>query len=142
MFVTVGGGGKILTSNDGINWTSRTSGITDALFSITYSSELNMFVAVGEGGMILTSNDGIKWTITDNLGGVFESVIVKDRTIYAVGSLDVYSQVEDTENLIDKLSSDSNMNFNLEVGTNELLLTYEDGSAVASIKYRNKYLGV
>ena len=112
------------------------------LYSITYSSELNMFVTVGGGGIILTSNDGINWTNTDNLGGFFKSVIVKNRIIYAVGSLDVYSQVEDTENLIDKLSSDSNMNFNLEVGTNELLLIYDDGSAVASIKFRNKYLGV
>ena len=142
MFVTVSYSGMILTSNDGINWTSRTSGITNDLHSITYSSELNMFVTVGDNEMILTSNDGINWVNTDNLGGFFQSVIVKDRTIYAVGSLDVYSQVEDTENLIDKLSSDSNMNFNLEVGTNELLLIYEDGGAVASIKYRNKYLGV
>ena len=142
MFVIVGYNGLILTSSDGINWTSRTSGVTIVLNSIIYSSELNMFVTVGNGGIILTSNDGINWVTTDNLGGVFQSVIVKDRTIYAVGSLDVYSQVEDTENLIDKLSSDSNMNFNLEVGTNELLLTYDDGSAVASIKYRNKYLGV
>ena len=142
MFVTVGNEGIILTSNDGINWTSRTSGVNIWLNSITYSSELNMFVTVGGGGIILTSNDGINWTNTDNLGGIFQSVTVKDRTIYAVGSLDVYSQVEDTENLIDKLSLDSNMNFNLEVGTNELLLTYDDGSAVASIKYRNKYLGV
>ena len=142
MFVTVGNEGIILTSNDGINWTSRTSGVNIELMLITYSSELNMFVTVGGGGIILTSNDGINWVTTDNLGGFFYSVIVKDRTIYAVGTLDVYSQVEDTENLIDKLSLDSNMNFNLEVGTNELLLTYEDGSAVASIKYRNKYLGV
>ena len=142
MFITVGDSGVILTSNDGINWISRTSGITSMLFSITYSSELNMFITVGDNGVILTSNDGINWTNTDNLGGFFQSVIVKNRTIYAVGSLDVYSQVEDTENVIDKLSSDSNMNFNLEVGTNELLLIYEDGDAVASIKFRNKYLGV
>jgi len=34
--VTVSYGGDILTSSDGISWTSRTSGTTNALYDVTY----------------------------------------------------------------------------------------------------------
>ena len=35
-FVTVSYGGDILTSSDGISWTSGTSGTTNALSDVTY----------------------------------------------------------------------------------------------------------
>ena len=34
--VTVSYGGDILTSSDGISWTSRTSGTTNILYDVTY----------------------------------------------------------------------------------------------------------
>jgi len=34
-FVTIGDSGTILTSSDGITWTSRTSGTTERLFGVT-----------------------------------------------------------------------------------------------------------
>lgn len=49
----------ILTSPDGITWTSQTSGTTQALNGITYGN--NTFVAIG-GSTILTSSDSITWT--------------------------------------------------------------------------------
>jgi photosystem II stability/assembly factor-like uncharacterized protein len=48
------------SSDDSITWTSRTSGISNDLFGITYAN--NLFVAVGASGTILTSSDGITWT--------------------------------------------------------------------------------
>ena len=49
----MGGSEVILTSPDGINWTSQTSGVSSDLFSVTYSSDLNLFVAVGDSEVIL-----------------------------------------------------------------------------------------
>jgi len=60
MFVTVGQKGTILTSSDGISWTSRESGTSEHLHGITNKN--GVFVTVGGKGIILTSSDGISWT--------------------------------------------------------------------------------
>lgn len=72
-FVAVGEGGVILTSPDGLTWTSRTSGTTKRLRAA--ASSANQLVVVGEAGTILTSNDAIAWTprnasTTETLRGV------------------------------------------------------------------------
>ena len=59
-FVAVGDEGTIITSIDGILWTSRTSSTPANLKEVTYGN--NMFVTVGASGTILTSSDGIDWT--------------------------------------------------------------------------------
>ncbi len=62
-FVAVGGnsgGGSVLTSPDGITWTSRTAGTSSGLQGVTWSG--TQFVAVGANGTILTSPDAITWT--------------------------------------------------------------------------------
>jgi alpha-tubulin suppressor-like RCC1 family protein len=66
LFIIVGGSGKILTSSDGINWTSRISpNLNLQINSIAYSQSLNLLVAVGNGSSspyVLTSSDGgINW---------------------------------------------------------------------------------
>ena len=43
--------GTILTSSDGISWTSRTSGTTEYLQGIAYGD--GMWVVVGYGGAII-----------------------------------------------------------------------------------------
>jgi hypothetical protein len=59
-FVVVGDEGTVLTSRDGTNWTSQTSGTTNGLFWVTYAG--GTLVAVGDSGAILTSPDGTNWT--------------------------------------------------------------------------------
>jgi len=36
LFVVVGNAGTILTSSDGVTWTSRTSGTSGSLYNVTY----------------------------------------------------------------------------------------------------------
>ena len=79
-FVVVGESRYIYTSSDGTSLTSRTSGITNDLWRITYGNSI--FVTVSGnwypnsgGGDILTSSDGISWTsrtsgTTERLHGV------------------------------------------------------------------------
>lgn len=64
VFVAVaesGDGQRVMTSNDGINWTLRTP-IAEALQwkSVTFGS--GIFVAVSSGNDVITSSDGITWT--------------------------------------------------------------------------------
>lgn len=73
--VAVGNHGTILTSTNLTTWTSRTSGITNDLYSVRWVSAKSLFVAVGAAGKILTSPDGITWTsrtsgVTDLLTGI------------------------------------------------------------------------
>jgi hypothetical protein len=72
-FAAMSEGGAILTSPDGVMWTSRNPGIGANLHGVTYGN--GSFVVVGDGGAILTSPDGITWTsrnpgIGVNLHGV------------------------------------------------------------------------
>lgn len=61
-FVSVGGGGLIATSPDGITWTPRSSGFTGQVNGIAYGN--GAFVAVGNGGAV--SSDGTNWTTIQN----------------------------------------------------------------------------
>jgi hypothetical protein len=54
--VTVGSGGRILTSDDGVIWNARASGVSDWLVGV--STGAGRCLAVGDHGCILTSPDG------------------------------------------------------------------------------------
>lgn len=60
-FVAAGDSGKIYTSTDGNNWTSRTSGVAVSLFGAGCFAK-NLYVIVGYSGTILTSPDAVTWT--------------------------------------------------------------------------------
>jgi hypothetical protein len=59
-YVAVGHLGTVLTSPDGIDWTTRSSGTDARLSGIAWNG--SHFIAVGESGAILSSPDGINWT--------------------------------------------------------------------------------
>src|SRR4051812_39208546 len=65
LFVAVassGTGNRVMTSPDGIVWTSRASAANNFWTSVTYAAGL--FVAVAQDGInrVMTSPDGITWT--------------------------------------------------------------------------------
>ena len=83
-YVAVGRNGTILTSTNGITWTSRTSGTTNSLFGVTYGKGL--FLAVGVSGTILTSSDGITWTSrTSGTSDLLEGITYGNSTFVTVG---------------------------------------------------------
>ena len=65
LYVIVGAGGVILSSPDGLSWTSQNSGTKNDLNWIGYGK--GTYVAVGSNGTILTSIDAITW-VTQNSG--------------------------------------------------------------------------
>jgi hypothetical protein len=61
LFIVVGDNGKIITSPNGVAWTSRTSGVAPTQL-LGVASNGTIAVAVGATGTIITSPDGITWT--------------------------------------------------------------------------------
>jgi sugar lactone lactonase YvrE len=57
--VTVGTGGTILSSPDGVTWMRRDSGTTNWLVGVTYGA--GQYAAVGDNGTVLLSADGATW---------------------------------------------------------------------------------
>lgn len=57
-FVTVGTGGTILSSHDGVNWESSTIS-TDYFNGVTFAD--NKYVVVGSNGVIFTSSNALNW---------------------------------------------------------------------------------
>jgi hypothetical protein len=147
LFVAVGSWEVVYTSNDGISWTeSARLGGNLNLLGVTYSDELNLFVAVGNG-LLFKSVDGIEWTQVDSdIPNILQDIIYvpSHSAFVAVGDHQVISksQFENINNEIQRLSDDSDIDFNLQQGVNQLRLSYSDGKTVARVSFRNKYLGV
>jgi len=68
LFVAVsdtGTGDRVMTSPDGINWTTRSNPVDNNWQNVIWVSELGLFVTVaysGSGDRVMTSSDGITWT--------------------------------------------------------------------------------
>ena len=147
LFVVVGATGKILTSPDGITWTSQTGGVSVTLQGVTYSEPLGLFVAVGAVGTILTSLDGITWTSqtsevsTDLYSAVYSEHLGLFVAVGATGTI-LYTQTVPNINIIDRLTADSDMSFNLEPGDNKVQIYNVPRNTTARLTYRQKYIGV
>lgn len=87
--ITSGAWGTLLRSSDnGVNWSTPTTGITDFLYDVT-TDPISSVVTVGTGGSIFTSaNNGATWALTagptktrQNINGLTAS----DSLLVAVG---------------------------------------------------------
>ncbi|MBI2948520.1 MAG: hypothetical protein HYY23_12830 [Verrucomicrobia bacterium] len=59
-FIGVGGGGAVITSTDGSDWSLRQEGKADGLSDVTFGK--GRYVAVGSNGAIYTSDDSQSWS--------------------------------------------------------------------------------
>ena len=142
-----GWSGIVLTSANGKDWREFNSAINSNFNSVCYSEYYSEFVAVGEDGTIATSVDGKTWS--NSISGTsqsYERIIFSNslNEFIAVGSRGVImnSYISEEQNLINKLSPNSDINFNLAVGENVLRVSCEQGSPRITIKFKNKYIGV
>jgi hypothetical protein len=101
LFVAVKSDGTstdIITSNNGVTWTSRTTPIiSGGLASIVYSVSLGLFVAVSENpgtNAIITSSDGINWTLRTNPANGYSSVTFGNGLFVAVGGTGISTSID------------------------------------------------
>ena len=73
---------------------------------------------------------------------VFDAVVRKDTSTSTCYDLKKYLEFVNAENVINNLSADSDMDFNLEVGINNIRILNTEGYLQARISYRQKYIGV
>lgn len=85
-FIAVGDDSTILTSADGLNWSSRTPAEAANFTSIAQSSS-GRFVAVGAEGKIQTSLDAITWTtVSSGISADLTSITYSSLGWVAVGA--------------------------------------------------------
>lgn len=83
-FYSVGWHGTIVTSTDGENWTSVSSGTKECLYSIASGNDL--LVAVGFNGVILNSQDGTSWSkVSSGIDSKLNSIVFGNGKFVAVG---------------------------------------------------------
>ena len=133
-FIAVGSSGTIISSPDGITWTSRSSGTTDYLSGSAYGN--STFVVVGNNGTILTSSDdATSWT--SRTSGTTEHlyrVTFGDSTFVAVGNNGTILSSSDGITWTSRTSGTSNILWAvkhvnktfLTVGDNGTILTSSD----------------
>lgn len=146
-YVAVGENGYIVTSKDGVKWDLYRIQSHANLNAVCYSRAYSQFLAVGDNGTIVRSVDGQSWiTSTSGTSQNYESVIYMQEIAkyIAVGNKGTImtSYTASSTNMINCLSPNSDVNFNLSIGENILRISCENGNPFASIEYKNKYIGV
>ena len=81
LYVAVGESGTVLTSEDGLNWSSYSSGAKGDLNSVVWGD--GQFVAVGDSGAIAESPDGINWTHQNQGGEAWLESVAWNGSLYA-----------------------------------------------------------
>lgn len=140
VFVIVGNE-FVATSEDGEDWTVL-SAIVEAGSVVDCIFCKNQFYVLMSNNILYASPLGKNWG--EKVQGTFGSSIASnDKNILIRGQIMVdIADYEETDNIISKLSYGSDMSLNLKEGLNQLKLNYNDGSAIAKLVFRQKYLGV
>ena len=140
---------EILSSDDGINWEikNRVGVASNYPINFIWNETEGVFYGVVSNvitGAVYFSFDSVNW-ISIIPSFIFQDVIynLKLNEVVLCGTVQSTGVIvyDDDENLIEKISEDSDMNFKLDVGDNQLLLLC-DGELYTRLSYKQKYLGV
>ena len=95
---------------------------------------------------IRKSVSGVSWEDyidTPRMNDQLPFYIFSNEKIFVYGAqLSFYFSYVELENIINRLSNNSDMKFELDVGNNSIGFSAKTGTANAKIKYRQKYIGV
>lgn len=121
-----------------------------SLYDIIYSKNLNRLFITGDKGNILSSSNGRQFESTVyNEISQYKSIIENGNSVVLIGVLShqiaymlINSYFSELENIINLISTDSDMNLTLEKGNNKIIVGGQNGSVSARLTYRNRYVGV
>lgn len=144
IYMAVGAG--IYISYDGKTWRGTRTQTTPVMNDVIYSKSQMCFYIGGNNATLLKSKDGITFeTIEQDISMNIERLNIIDTLgiLYVEKTFMVlYSKTETYNNLISKLSSDSDMTLSLNKGNNSILLSCTTGNIQGYISFRQKYIGV
>lgn len=132
----------VLISTNGREWEDYP--VSEHITTICFAN--NLFVSFGFVGnsKIYTSSDGINWKEADiDLENSMSCCIFFNNAYLCAGLIGVVVQSfeKDVENIIDKLTANTDMTFGLAQGKNNILVVDDNGKSII-IKFRQKYIGV
>jgi hypothetical protein len=131
LFVAVGSGDAILTSPDGVNWTTQTLGTGYGLNGVTYGN--GNFLAVGDYGIILTSPDGVNWTRqTSGTSNHLHGVAYGNGLFVAVGGWGTILTSTDGVNWTPQTSGTGNWLYGVTYGDGLFVAVGIDGTILTS----------
>lgn len=134
-------------STDGIDWDF------ELLFSgskepscLAFSKDMNIYLAICNDMSFYISYDGETWELQDfnNSESINKIIFVDemDSFLGCGGTTLQQIKLNVEQNLISKLTQNSDLTMALEKGLNRFAITVADGDALCRISYRQKYLGV
>ena len=156
MFVAVGESGAVLWSSSLNSWNKSTTPIASTINfeNVVFCDGLGIFVATGNdtaesesNTVILISVDGRNWNELNSYYGFNSPSIAwsnKLNKFIVLGDNNnmLSSNMTEAENVIDKLNSDSNLDFKLDIGNNMLRYVSDNGIGNVQVTYSQKYIGV
>jgi hypothetical protein len=139
--IVVTSGTTLYYSFDCIIWNTIT--IPFRMDSLYYFEGL--IYCIGNGGLVYKSYDLNTWTqVSIKILNGFTNISYspeKRETYFSGEGLFIKKRTSD-KNIINRLSADTNMNFSLKIGENNLLTDKTNGDFHIMLSYRQKYIGV
>ena len=125
----------------------RTTSLEGYGHAIVYSKEWSCFFVFGNNSdstqFIKKSFNGIDFEdVNYNIALVEKSINANKEVCFLGGESIGKIVLETTQNVINKISEDSDIGLNLQVGKNKLMIVRSEGEFSCSISYRQKYIGV
>lgn len=134
--------GVTFTSVTGSSWSHNPN--DNRYYVCIFLSETKKLIALSADEKVYQSNDGYTFSETTEKYPVLTSSAwaIGKTNIYLTGRAFFKSYTQSEENIIDKLSSDSDMGLSLDTGNNTISISADSGSVECEISYRQKYIGV
>lgn len=103
----------------------------------------------GDNGLIGKSSNGYVWSIQYTCG-YYKSLCIENKNLFVGNEKNVVLLVEVTQagvidynnNLVSKMTANSNLDWNIKQGENNIFFTSDSGEGSLIITYRQKYIGV
>lgn len=140
--------GVLYYSRDGEIWFTKKESEEIEYNHIIYSENMAEFLIACTNGNVISSGDLVSWSVLFSTITPMKYIAYSPKDICVFGIIERKTGTYQTyfsseENIINKISLDSDMNFNFSIGKNMISLISENNANFnAIITFRQKYIGV